>query len=140
MVSIYWVVLVVLLAIFISIVYGKWREEVYERRFSDDFKNKASGIRADAIKRSQSSIKGNYLEQFAPYFKDFPTDSGDITFLGKPIDYVAFTNLENEEDTEIILVEVKTGKSRLTKRQRKIKKAVEEGRIRWEEFRIKEDV
>ena len=92
--------------------------------------------RADAIKRSKAVIGGQVVEQIAPYLPDFPCNPGDAKFLGKPIDFIAFPGL-GETDTvkEILLIEVKTGKSELSKREKEIKKAVEQGRVRYVEYR-----
>ena len=92
--------------------------------------------RADAIKRSKSVINGQIVEQLAPYLPKFPCNPADAKFLGKPVDFVAFSGLaEKDKVDEILLIEVKTGKSDLSSREREIKKAVKEGRVRYVEYR-----
>ena len=92
--------------------------------------------RADAIKRSKSVINGQIVEQLAPYLPKFPCNPADAKFLGKPVDCVAFSGLaEKDKVDEILLIEVKTGKSDLSSREREIKKAVKEGRVRYVEYR-----
>jgi predicted Holliday junction resolvase-like endonuclease len=39
------------------------------------------------------------------------------------------------EEIEIVFIEVKTGKSALTAREKAVKKAVEEKKVSWREFR-----
>lgn len=96
--------------------------------------------RADAIKRSKSVINGQIVEQLAPYLPKFPCNPADAKFLGKPVDFVAFSGLaEKDKVDEILLIEVKTGKSDLTSREREIKKAVKEGRVRYIEYRAFSD-
>lgn len=98
---------------------------------------KSFSSRRDAIKRSRSVINGQIAEQFAPYLPSFPCNPSDAHFIGKPVDFLAFPNLsENNKADEILLVEVKTGKSELTERERSIKKAVEEGRVKYVVYRI----
>ena len=92
--------------------------------------------RADAIKRSKSVINGQIVEQLAPYLPNFPGNPADAKFLGKPVDFISFSGLaENNKVDEILLIEVKTGKSELSSREREIKKAVKEGRVRYVEYR-----
>ena len=43
---------------------------------------------------------------------------------------------ETEKIDEIIFVEVKTGKSALSEREKEVKKAVEKGNVRYVEYRI----
>lgn len=92
--------------------------------------------RSDAIKRSKAVIGGQVVEQLAPYLPNFPCNPGDAKFLGKPIDFIAFSGLSEKDIVdEILLIEVKTGKSELSKREKEVKKAVEQGRVRYVEYR-----
>ncbi len=96
-----------------------------------------SSLRKDAIKRSKAVIGGQVLEQVAPFLPGFPCNPADARFIGKPVDFVAFPGLsENDEVKEVLLIEVKTGKSALSEREKEIKKAVKEGRVRYVEYRI----
>lgn len=93
--------------------------------------------REDAVKRSRAVLGGQFGEMMAPLVKDFPCNPGDVRFIGKPLDYVAFSGMaEGKEIKEILFIEVKTGKSGLSKREEEVKKAVEEGRVRWVEYRM----
>lgn len=88
--------------------------------------------RQDAINRSRAVIAGQMTEQVAPFLKDFPCNPSDARFIGKPIDFVAFPGLmENDEVREVLLIEVKTGTSTLSNREKEVRKAVEEGRVRY---------
>ncbi len=104
----------------------------------------------DAQKRSnntqRSVIKGQIAEQFVPFLADFPFYASECQFLGKPIDYVIFHNLDNYQDglcalseVQIIFADVKTGKARLNKRQEIIKQVILNGQVRFCELRVKED-
>ena len=94
-------------------------------------------IRKDAIKRSRAVIGGQVVEQVAPFLPNFPCKPSDARFIGKPVDFIAFSGL-SEYDTvdEILLIEVKTGQSDLSSRERQIKNAVKDGRVRYVEYKI----
>jgi predicted Holliday junction resolvase-like endonuclease len=73
---------------------------------------------------------GQTWETFLPLMATFEKTLGpkeNATFLGQPIDLIYFN------DTEIIFVEVKTGNSRLSGRQRHIRNLVKDRKVRWEE-------
>lgn len=94
-------------------------------------------IRQDAVKRSNAVKGGQLAEQLAPYLPNFPCNPADAHFLGQPIDYIAFPGLcEKGTADEILLIEVKTGTSQLSSREKGIRQAVEEGKIRYIEYRI----
>ena len=98
-----------------------------------------SSLRSDAIKRSRSVIGGQLAEQVAPFLPGFPCNPGDARFIGKPVDFIAFPGLTEENKVnEVLLIEVKTGKSNLSGREREIKRAVAEGRVRYVEYRVGE--
>jgi len=98
--------------------------------------NEEAVIREDAIKRSKRVLRGNSTEQIAPYLVDLGNPA-DIRFLGSPVDFIAFKNAaairNGDEDRieKILLVDIKTGKSKLSKVQRRIRDAVAEGRVEF---------
>jgi len=72
-------------------------------------------------------------EQFAPFtkvFQKFGWNSQGFRFLGKPIDGVQF------EEDEIVIVEFKTGNSKLSPKQARIRELVERGKVRFQEIRF----
>jgi predicted Holliday junction resolvase-like endonuclease len=70
-----------------------------------------------------------------PYLPDFDLDPEDIRFLGTPIDLIAFKGLNASlEDIEIAFIEVKTGRSVLSAREKAVRKAVEEKKVSWRVF------
>jgi predicted Holliday junction resolvase-like endonuclease len=93
-------------------------------------------IRRDSVNRSRSTLKGRISEQIAPFLPAFPYHHADARFIGNPIDFVVFDGYTRSSDDgmdeiSIVLVEVKTGKGRLTRQEQLIRKAVEEGRVSW---------
>jgi predicted Holliday junction resolvase-like endonuclease len=93
-------------------------------------------IRRDAILRSGVVTKGMVTQHIVPYLPGFDLDPKDIRFLGSPVDLIAFKGLNAsvEDDVEIVFIEVKTGKSPLSQRERRIKKAVVGKRVSWRIF------
>lgn len=93
--------------------------------------------REDAVKRSRSVLGGQIAEQAAPFLQGFPCQAEDCRFLGKPVDYIVFSGLYNNDTVdEIVFVEVKSGSSALSKREKSLKDAVEQKRVRYVEYHI----
>lgn len=96
-------------------------------------------IRQDAINRSQAVITGKVTEHVIPFHYNFPYNPKDIRFIGSPIDLIIFDGLsEKNEKINIIVVEVKSGNSNLSSKQKLIKQAINEKRISWLELAIKD--
>ena len=94
-------------------------------------------LRKDAVKRSRAVIGGQVVEQVAPYLPNFPCNPSDARFIGKPVDFIAFPGLSDRDTVdEVLLIEVKTGRSELNAREKEIRRAVKEGRVRYVEYRF----
>jgi predicted Holliday junction resolvase-like endonuclease len=85
-------------------------------------------------KKSSEVRLGKIGENLAPFTDSWPWDSNSFRFLGSPIDGIQFT------DDEIIFVEIKTGKSRLSNKQLRYKKLVEDKKVRFSVFRMGEGI
>tara|TARA_R100000808_G_scaffold4105_1_gene13649 strand:+ start:14602 stop:14958 length:357 start_codon:yes stop_codon:yes gene_type:complete len=82
--------------------------------------------------KKQSEVRtGQIAEHFAPLLEDFKYDRKQARFLASPIDFIIF------EEKEVIFMEIKTGNSQLNANQRRIKKLIEEKKVKWEVMRIK---
>ena len=93
--------------------------------------------REDAVRRSRAVLRGLANEQLAPLLPGFPCEAGDVRFVGKPVDYVAFPGMsEGKEIEEVVFIEIKTGSAGLSRREKEIKAAVKAGRVRWAEWRV----
>ncbi|NLM00084.1 MAG: Holliday junction resolvase [Treponema sp.] len=90
--------------------------------------------RADAVKRSRAVISGQLCEQIAPFLPDFPCSPDDVRFIGKPVDFIGFVGLANDIVEEILFIEVKTGESKLSSREKSIKEAVMAKKVRYVEY------
>ena len=94
--------------------------------------------RKDTGNRQRSIIKGQISEVLAPWSIESVNSVKELNFLGSPIDFVGFKGLDGEGDIDIKFIEVKSGKSRLNKNQRRIRDAVAAKRIEWVEVRVKD--
>jgi len=93
-------------------------------------------IRADAIKKSTAVVKGKVAEQLVPFADVFPFNPRNARFLGGPVDFLVFRGLTEGTLDQVIFVEVKTGKSRLSRRERQLRDVIEAGEVYWEEVRV----
>lgn len=91
--------------------------------------------RRHAIRQHRAVTHGQLYEQLVPYLPDFDFNPKDARFLGRPVDFVVFDGLDEGDLRRIVFVEVKTGGSKLTPRERLIRDAIREGRIAWKEIR-----
>ena len=92
--------------------------------------------RKDSTDRQRSTIKGQISETLAPWSMDAVNSVKELNFIGNPIDFVGFKGLDGEGEVEIKFIEVKSGKSKLNKNQRRVRDAVNDKRIEWVEVRI----
>ena len=92
--------------------------------------------RLDALEKSRTVLKGKIGEQLAPLLPEFLSlyNPSEARFPGSQIDYVMFKNLSSEIQApiEIVLVDVKTGNSALTRNERRIEEAVAKVRVRFQ--------
>lgn len=109
---------------------------VTQRTLELDFREREREARRDSVERSRSTLSGQVLEKLAPHFPDFPYDPTDLRFIGTPVDYLVFDGLGEGDVQEIIFLEVKSGRSGLTTRERRVRDAVEAGAVRWDVYRI----
>ncbi len=105
-----------------------------------EWEDKIPEQRADAINRSRASLGGKFSENLSPYFPDFPFHPTEMRWLGSPVDYVVFKGLDNDKIEELIFLEVKSGKSVLTVREKQIKRLIEEKKVSWKEYKVPEDI
>lgn len=115
-------------SIYSAMLYKK--AKLAEQNYSESTQNYSKLL---SQKKSSEVKTGHIAEKLAPYLSHFPeySDKADITPVFAPIDYVIF-------DTDAVkFVEVKSGDSKLSKKQRRIRDLVKEGKVEWHEMRIK---
>lgn len=93
-------------------------------------------MRYDAIKRSKRTLLGKLWEQVSPYLPKFPFKPSDMKFLGSPIDFVIFDGASENDIKQVVFLEVKSGESQLSTQERKLKKAIESGKVSWRLFNV----
>lgn len=128
--------------------FNKEQELIKERKFELDLKEQKllkelndleerlateteSRKKVTSQKKSSEVRLGHIAETLAPFLDQFDFDPENCTFLGKPIDYISFG------DNEITFIEVKSGNSQLSKKQRYIRDLVKNKLVTWKEVRIK---
>ncbi len=110
-----------------------------ERSLELEYREREREARRDSVDRSRASLSGQFLEKLAPHFPDFPYEPTDLRFLGTPVDYVVFDGLSEGEVDEIVFLEVKSGASGLTTKERRVRDAVEAGAVRWDVYRVPDE-
>lgn len=106
-----------------------------KREFDEYKKQEAERLgeaRQKAIEQSRAVLGGKFVEQLTPYLPDFKYDPTEARFIGSPLDFVIFPGLAQGEPREVVFLEVKTGKSKLTPAERKLQKLIKAGKVRWE--------
>jgi predicted Holliday junction resolvase-like endonuclease len=100
-------------------------------------------MRHSSVNQSRAVLKGKMAEQVAPLLPGFVYWPADARFLGDPIDYIVFDgysackdNRTDGHDIEIVILDIKHGKSVLTRAQRRVADAVTAGRVRFEVVRV----
>ncbi len=113
------------------------------RQLTDQHRVEVRQIRRSSVNRSRAVLKGKMAEQIAPLLPGFTYWPADARFLGDPVDYVVFDgysackdNHTDGRDLEVVILDIKQGKSDLTREQRRIADAVAAGRVRFEVVRI----
>lgn len=94
-------------------------------------------IRQDAIQRSQAVTLGKITEHLVPHLPNFQFNPKDVRFIGSPIDFIVFDGLNDDEEKqirEVVFLEIKTGTSALTRRERLVRDAIRAGRVKWLEW------
>ena len=105
------------------------------REFEQWKKDYESEIRRDAIQRSQSVTIGKITEHIVPFLPDFPFNPKDARFIGSPVDFVVFDGLNEGDVRSVVFIEVKTGESSLSTRERRVRTAIQERLVSWLEIR-----
>lgn len=83
-------------------------------------------------KKSSETRLGQITEQIVPFLDNCPYDPKNMHFLGQPLDYVHF----DFDDGKITFIEIKSGNSRASKRQKIVKNMIKSGRVFYDEIRV----
>ncbi len=93
---------------------------------------------------SAHTTKGQILEKWCPFLEhpeiDPDWEAKNWAFMGQPIDYIIFDwrndKTINLADGKIIMLDVKSGKSQLTTKQRRIRDLIQAGKVEWRTIRL----
>src|SRR5438876_12291917 len=96
----------------------------------------SAAIRENAVQRSLAVTTGKVPEQLVPYLPEFGFNPKDARFLGSPVDLLVFDGLDDGELRRVVFLEIKTGGSALTGRERQVRDVVRAHQVAWEELRI----
>jgi len=110
----------------------------YEAMFKSDLEQLQRRIHSATDKAETSAITvniGKNFERIIPIMKDFRWNLSDSRFLGDPIDLIIFNGLANRDIDSITFIELKSGNSRLSSRQKSIKDAINDNKVTYKEFR-----
>ena len=131
------ILLIGLVAVFIAFYLGhKWGAYRKHTQWLNDLPQ----YRKDAIMKSRAVLGGHFTENLAPFLPDFPYKPNECSFLGKPIDFLVFKGSDEKNIDEVVFVEVKSGKARLSAHEKNLKETIQKKKVRWEEYRIPEEL
>jgi len=88
--------------------------------------------RKKSIKKSRSVILWESYETLAPFMKEINYHPKDMNFLWKWVDYIVFDGLSAWNLKQIVLLEIKTGKSRQNINEKQIEDIVKKNKIKYE--------
>jgi len=89
------------------------------------------------LKQSRAVLGGLVSEQIAPLLPDFPFDPGDCRFMGKPVDFIVFKGMNEQNISEVVFLEVKTGSSKsLSQQEKRLRETIQAGRVSWAQLNI----
>lgn len=128
---------VLVVAIIISYYIG---QKAGTFRTNRRWENDLPSHRKEAIMKSRSVLTGNFSEQLAPFLPDFNFSPTECRFIGKPVDFIVFKGADEKKIDEVVFVEVKSGNAKLSPQEKNLKDAIDKKRVRFEEYRVPEDL
>lgn len=116
---------------------GFWIGQKWGRfRMAREWEEKIPSVRDEAVKRSRAVLSGQFSEQLAPYLPDFPFKPSEVTFLGKPVDFLVFRGSDQKNIEEVVFVEVKSGDAALSGQERRLRETILAKKVSWYEYKI----
>lgn len=125
-------------------------KRTYELEMAEWKERERKTIGSKSVQASRNTIKGQLAEQFFPFTDKCNFRPSDLQFIGKGFDFVGIIGYTDCKDfdpslggkrpeiKEIVFIEIKYGKSKLSAHQALIKKAIDEKKVRWETVTIQE--
>ncbi len=112
-------------------------KRIAARMFGSWMAKKLTSEVAKSLQIQRPVIKGKISEQIFPLLYEKAGNLADFRFIGNPVDYVVFDGLsEPAAKITIKFMEVKTGSSKINQSEWRVKEAIQDGRVSWEEITI----
>lgn len=127
---------VVLAALAAAIFFAATCYFAFHLRFERWKRDHTKEARRDAVHRSQAVTLGKVYEHLIPYLPDFRWNPKDARFIGTPVDFLVFDGLSEGQLRAIVFVEVKTGTSSMSVRERQVRDAVLGQRVEWQQLNL----
>ena len=123
-----WVIIVIAVAL---MLFQAWFNNLAN---SKKLKRAVEETRKQGMKKVTSLAvnHGFIAEQWFPVSLFNTFKNYEMHYFGKPIDYIAFG------PDEIVFIELKTGESYMSSKQRNIKQQIEQGRVKFVEIRMED--
>ena len=129
--------IIVLIALIVAFFIG---QKIGAYRKHKEWEEALPNHRKDAIMKSRAVIGGQFSEQLAPFLPNFDNLPTECRFIGKPIDFLVFKGMDEKKISEVVFVEVKSGNAKTSPVEKSLKETIENKRVRWEEYRIPEEL
>jgi predicted Holliday junction resolvase-like endonuclease len=117
-------------------------EEIYQKKLQEisDRKKELRQMKALINQRSERTAQavniGYILERIAPTLPSFHFEHTDCRSIFDPIDYMVFQGMSKHGRVDrIIFSDIKTGKAKLSPKQKKIRDAVQNGKVEWKTYK-----
>jgi predicted Holliday junction resolvase-like endonuclease len=107
-----------------------------EEKLAEKIATRKEYLIGDAIRRSAGVTKGQVVEHFAPFMISDILNSDEMVFVGSPIDLISFTGIGELDEISIDFLEIKTGNSALSRKQKLIREAVFSKRVYYKKVSL----
>ena len=130
------VVVVALVAVVLQQGRNLSREREVRASEASGLQEKIRLAREDSVVRSRVANLAKAAERVAPLLPGFDYDPADVQWVGGTVDFIIWHGLSRDDaKVEVVMLDVKNGRADLNQRQRRIRNAVEEKRVRFDVFR-----
>tara|TARA_B110000444_G_scaffold261504_1_gene314353 strand:- start:5443 stop:5865 length:423 start_codon:yes stop_codon:yes gene_type:complete len=131
------ILILIVAVVIIGFLVREWIRKISEiNHLKLEHEGQIRAARKDSNDRQRSTIKGQISETLAPWSMDAVNSVKELNFIGNPIDFIGFKGLDGEGEIEVKFIEVKSGKSKLNKNQRRVRDAINAKRIEWVEVKL----
>ena len=105
----------------------------------NEFLEREKKAREESAEKSRSVRLGSVAEKLLPVSAIIDYEPEDMVFLGRPVDYIVFEGMCDDNIDGIVFLEVKTGNSKLTRRERQIEECVSNNKIVFRTVRLQKE-